>query len=630
MRNKYKNPFNKLSHLIILLLVSVLFCSCFVSNEEQKQMILEKPVSIESVEADETSQNINVSSDQLKNGMEFIFEKNTFSTKTEINISTEKVKDHDLGENFTPLTPLIDIQFDDSQLTKPFIVTVPIDVSDGHTAIAVTYNKAKKSFETIPSTLVDEIMMEVLISSSANFIITEIAKDLLFSEISSDFLPSKDGMQIANTSTYWTPSGMCNGINIGVLYYYEHMRQKNGALFNRYMENSQIKDFKTPEFYLDDNDMYLLASSLQNIDSPPQYMSWLEKTKDDESLVHYLRMAYTMLLTKKPQTVHVFKDKVFSQSNIGHTLIVYRINGNKAYVYEPNQPKNDNISIEIDLEKLSFVPYRGSYNNLSDEMSFKYLYYLNYSNLIDDAKVSTVWQSALDQQLNGKFPNVDFVEIVKKPDGSEFQILLNKQHVSSLEEIKIKIEAPFSAKLEVYDQNQQLLVSGNKNGPVILSLKAGENIFGLQVLAEQYDTILKANTWSWTYFTWVSIERKEYEKWTLSSEIVKAYPGTGLTEAQIKEVEGYRIQSLVYMLYNSDTNGFLARNPENGEQWVINIDGQKVDFTIVKIVEKDETLSSSFVGTINQTMDRIEGTTRLTSSVSGLLYEFNDVLTKNE
>lgn len=629
MSNSDIAPFKVFRYSAILVLASLLLCSCFVSNENQSKMSFEKAMAADPVEADASSQSINIEIPQLNDDLILNMDKNTFSGKTNIQISSEMVKEHDLGDRFDPLTPLIDIRFDESLLNKPFVVSVPVDVSEGHSAIAVTYNKAKKSFEPIPSTLIDEIMMEVYISASVNFIITEIAKDLLFEEIASDFLPSKDGLQIVNTSTYWTPSGMCNGINIGVLYYYENMSQKYGSLTNRFTENSQIKDFKTPEFYLDDSDMYLLSTSLQNADAVPQYTSWLDKTKDDESIVHYLRMAYTMMLTKKPQTVHVFKDKVFSDNNIGHTLIVYRINGNKAYVYDPNQPKNDNLFIAIDLDDLSFVPYRGSYNELTDEMSFKYLYYLHYHNLINDAVVGSIWQSALDKQLDNKIPDIDFYEVVKKPNGSEFQILLSKEHVSSLEEIKINVGAPFSYQLKVYDQNQQLLTTSHENGSVTLPLKSGENIFGFLVLSKQFDKIVKSNAWAWTSFTWVKIERKDYEKWTLSSEIKKAYPGSGLTEAQIKEIEGQKMQSLVYMLFNEDSNEFLARNPENGEQWTIHISGENVEFTIVKTVDK-QTLTSAFVGKINQTMDRIVGTTRLSSSVSGLMYEFEDILTKNE
>lgn len=629
MLSKKIYVFKRIRFVISLLLVSTLLSSCFIEKTEKKQITFEKSDSSERVEVDSSSQKLNITSDLLSNGLEINIGNNSFTNKTNIDISLERVKEHDLGEKFNPLTPLIDIQIDETKLVQPFVVSVPVDVSEGHTAIALTYNKSSKSFETIPSTLVDEIMMEVLISASVNFIITEIAQDLLFSEISSDFLPSKDGLQIANTTTYWTPSGMCNGINIGVLYYYENMRSKNGTLFNRFSESAQINEFKTPDFYLDDIDMYLLSSSLQNLDAPPQYMTWLNKTKDDKSIVHYLRMAYTMLLTRKPQTVHIFKDNVLSQDNIGHTLIVYKINGNKAYVYEPNQPKNDNISISIDLDDLSFVPYRGSYNNLSDEMSFKYLYYINYDHLIDDAKVGAIWQDAIDKKLHNKFPDVDIYEVVKKPDGSDFSILLNQQHVSSLDEITIKIDTAFASKWDVYDKNQQFIASSNSNGMVTLSLKPGDNVFGFMILAQKYDSIQKENTWAWTYFTWVSIERKDFEKWTLVSEVIKAYPGSGLTDAQIKEIEGQKIQSLVYMLYDSNSGGFSARNPENGEQWVINVKGQDVEFTIIKVVDK-QTLTSTFLGKINQTMDRIEGTTRLTSSVSGLLYEFSDILTKNE
>jgi hypothetical protein len=621
--------YRRIRFIISLVLISTVISSCLFEKAEKKQIAFEKSDFSESFDVDSSSQKVSVTSDQLKDGLEINVGKNTFVNRTNISISMEKVKNHDLGDSFNPLTPLISIQFDESQLVQPFVVTVPIDVSEGHTAIAITYNKSNKSFETIPSTLVEDIMMEVLIGASANFIITEIAQDLLFSEISSDFLPSRDGLQIANTSTYWTPNGMCNGINIGVLYYFENMRQNNGTLFNRYVESSQIIDFKTPEFYLDDIDMYLLASSLQNLDAHPQYLEWLDKTKDDKSIIHYLRMAYTMLLTKRPQTIHIFKDQVFSQENNGHTLIVYKINGNKAYVYEPNQPKNDNITISINLDDLSFNPYRGSYNNLSKEMSFKYLYYVNYNKLIDDAKVGAVWQNAIDKQLHNKFPDVDFYEIVKKPDGSEFPILLNMQHVSSLDEIKIKLDSAFTSRLDVYDKNQQLITSSDSNGTLTLPLKQGDNTFGFSVLAQQYDSIEKANTWSWTYFTWVTIERKDYEKWTLYSEIIKAYPGSGLSDAQIKEIEGQKVQSLVYLLYDSNTGGFLARNPENGDQWIMDVKGQKVEFVIVRVVDK-QTLTSTFIGTINQTMDRIEGTTRLTSSVSGLLYEISDILTKNQ
>src|SRR5690554_2432901 len=176
-----------------------------------------------------------------------------------------------------------------------------------------------------------------MIYATTDFFISSVAEDLVLATIDTGFRPSVDGFQTNNISTYWENGRMCSGMVNGALYYLTK-KPSLGPLYNRYHENSGMP-FTTPNFWNDDFSAISLTTTLQNVSYHEDYYDYFNFTRLENSAKHFYRMAYHMMISNKPQVIHLF-DKPFTsdRSNdplIRHSVIAYKILANHVYIYDP-------------------------------------------------------------------------------------------------------------------------------------------------------------------------------------------------------------------------------------------------------------------------------------------------------
>lgn len=320
-------------------------------------------------------------------------------------VSSRDIKEHKLGENFNPITPLITIDNKHAFSAAPMLLTIPIQIADDEFAMAFYYDLKSGELEGIPMVALTNTSITIATHHFSGFLVSKIKTDALKDiDIETGFEPGYDDWQFGNYGSWLARTGHCAGQSISALWYYDAIhRQKNERkLYGRYDNYGQ--GMGTIDFWQDDSRGYRFASVIQrkinwgNISA--QTLEDLRKLGDRFT---HNAFAYSMLLTNRPQFIGISSYDAQGNRSGGHAIIAYKMKGNEIFTADPNYPGVAGRKISFDEGKNKFKPYSSAANKEELDAGKGKLYagvnYLALYAMIDDSIIASEYEKLLKDKV---------------------------------------------------------------------------------------------------------------------------------------------------------------------------------------------------------------------------------------
>ncbi|MBN1924482.1 MAG: PKD domain-containing protein [Prolixibacteraceae bacterium] len=490
-------------------------------------------------------------------GMEIDVPPGSYAASRTFRISTAPITSDKLGENFNPLTPLIQIDNGGGYAETPMQVTIPVIIPEGEFPIGFFYNEISGSLEGLPllsysptsvTVLTRHFMSEsenrrewddnlkgvpLAMDASANMLIASIKESVLAGKtiINSGFQPGTDDWEFTNLGSYTSPHGHCAGQSMAALwYYYEKKLNGEPALFHRFdLLNDKLK----PSFMWMDNPLGYRFSSV--IQKDFNFDGWINSLWMQSFIpeLTFKTFAASMLVTGEPQSVLIRN----SQGQGGHAMIVYKVdyNGGILHIADPNYPNNRHYGTgvesirTINLENGSFKPYLIGLNAAANSISMDQIGYSGKTSYIHWGQIGKRYNEVLDSTIGNVAPNTfpEYRILIK----SEKNSVLQNGHISETDTIRFIVECPTA---EVFDlKNGVKLIqfdmyeeAGNLDekwdqptSSSLRTLKPGLNKIGFYIYAQKNDF---GNKMYFIDFKWFDVY---YSKLKIDPDPIVAEPG---------------------------------------------------------------------------------------------------------
>jgi len=471
----------------VLFILLLIFYSIGVKVLEEEASNLDNSVVIKSKSITQEEGTIEVDDQSGLDGLFIKIAKNSYSSTTNFTIKTSEIKSHSFGEYFNPVTPLITIENNHEFSQIPMTVSIPISKQKDEFALAFYYDKNSNRLEAIPFTNLEDDNITIVTSHFSDIVVSVIKlvdlEALAFStvdKIDTGFSPGVDDWQFTNYGSYIAPKGHCAGQAITMAWYYNEQYKDNGQpqLFNRF--DNSTSSTKTPSFWHDDSQGYRFASVIQesiSLDKVAEFIKLNDNILDEGPIFN--AFAYSMLLTKEPQLMAIYKRENGKISE-GHAITAYKVQSGRIYVADPNYPGqsdryistfNDTYTeliksesseeLEVEIEGLYFEEY-SSGSNASDikekgNTIYNSINYIGQSAIVDYNKIHQEYQKIFNQSVgNDLMPSLD-IYYLSSIDSKDSSKRVYSPLTSSLkletgydkifpEELKGKIEILISSK----------------------------------------------------------------------------------------------------------------------------------------------------------------------------------------
>ncbi len=342
-------------------------------------------------------------------GLSISIPEGAYENEPPFTISTRPIKADKFGTDFNPVTPLIHVDNGGEFAADAMTVSVPIQIEPDEFAMAFYYDEKTGELEGIPLVELTTQKATLVTSHFSDFVISKIPfAELADTNVDSGFAPGMDDWQFVNYGSMIAKGGHCAGQSLTAMWYYYEKYQGAGErqLYGRYDNNNY--GYGTIDFQQDDSWGYRWASVAQRVQWDKGLGVYRLWGLTSDTLTWY-SFAYAMKLTGEPQYVSIgrYVEDGGSQSRRGHALIVYKIEGNRLWVADPNFPgKADRFIV---FENGAFLPYASGANAIdiaaNGVRAYPEIHYLAKTALIDWAKIGTEYERLLEGKVGeGYFP----------------------------------------------------------------------------------------------------------------------------------------------------------------------------------------------------------------------------------
>ncbi len=347
----------------------------------------------------------------------------------------------------TPISPLFTIDNGGGYAASPIEITIPVDIPDGSFAMGF-YLHDDGSLEAIP--VLEESAASITIATRhfSSLFIAMIATASLPETVGTGFRAGEDDFAAPNYGSYIAPGGHCAGQSLASMWYFSERRSQGAPQLHTLYEG--VGDFSMTETWVDDRDIYRLASSVQ-VD---QDLGLLYKAERALKLADYQRTAwlsfrYAMHVTAQPQYVSL----AVRGEDGGHALVAYAYTPYGLFVADPNAP-GELRSIHWNADAGRFDPYgSGPTAETSDRMYDQVMFYAK-SSLIDWGRIGARWAALEDGTIGqDRFPTFSY-EYLAGQDATGVDIWLPLTDGTTVPASTITIRAsswpPASGEVTVY------------------------------------------------------------------------------------------------------------------------------------------------------------------------------------
>jgi len=462
------------------------------------------------------------------NGLTITVPANGYGETRNFSISSAPIKNHSLGTNFNPISPMISIKNGGGYSEGPMTIKIPIQKATDEFAVGFFYNEITGEIEILPAIDLDETSITVEtrhfalsgISSESNFgkvnangiianlVISSIKESVLSAQtvLSSGFTPGVDDWEFVNYGSYVADGGHCAGQSMTAMwYYYEKKLNGEQGLFHLF---DKVNESGSPGLLWQDNPLgYRFASTIQ------EDFDWDGWVKNVNLQARYPKLTYNtfiaaMLITGEPQFV-IIKE---SATNAGHAMIIYKINvtEGKLYVADPNYPNNRGIDGNISVRTIPYSneklgPYP-SFQKVGDPGTI-------YDQIAIFGKTANIeWSKITDRYKefeaetigSDRFPNYSLTTITST--GTE--PLVDGMTVTEdtlkfyCRNSNIPASLPGTDKLQkvyIYSDAGAFITQADNNGLTKVKLVSGENKLGVYVCG--YKNNISYNYYDFNWFT---------------------------------------------------------------------------------------------------------------------------------
>ncbi|HBX71135.1 MAG TPA: hypothetical protein DEH25_17590, partial [Chloroflexi bacterium] len=352
------------------------------------------------------------------NGLSIQVPEGAYEKDTPFTLSTRQIKNHQFGPGFNPITPLIHVENGGAFAADAMTVSVPIQISPDEFAMAFFYDEKTGQLEGMPLLELTSDKATLLTSHFSDFVITKIPfAELADTNVDTGFAPGMDDWQFINYGSTISPGGHCSGQSLTAMWYYyeKYLGAGERRLYGRYDNNNY--GFSTIDFQQDDSWGQHWASVVQ-VDQWNKGIGVFRLWGLTSDMLTWYSFAYAMKLTGEPQYVSIGRyvqeqDEQGQEKTVrkGHALIVYKVEGNRLWVADPNYPGEANRYISF--ENGAFQPY-ASGENARDIAAhgvrvYPEIAYIAKTAMVDWNKIGAQYQKLLEGKAGeGFFPNYGF------------------------------------------------------------------------------------------------------------------------------------------------------------------------------------------------------------------------------
>jgi hypothetical protein len=321
-----------------------------------------------------------------------------YSGNQALAVRSYPITGHSFPSNIQPASPLIQVEDGGGFAGELITLTVPINLPPDAFAMGFFYRPDTGELEGMPLVALSPTSITVATRHFSYFFISWIDASKLPATADSGFKPGVDDWEFTNYGSYLAPGGHCSGQCQSEMWYYSEKRLKGAKpLFGLY-DNPEYS-FKTP-LVRDDNTLgYKLASRVQadtDWDSAA-YEFWRTNDAPDLDTLHAFN--YSIWVTKEPQLVFIYT------TNAAHAMVVYKVQGNRMLIADPNYPGKRDRLVEYNTNKVKFDPYYSGNTAESLGTPFPRIIYAAKTAINDWVRIGQRW-AELDAETigEGDFP----------------------------------------------------------------------------------------------------------------------------------------------------------------------------------------------------------------------------------
>jgi hypothetical protein len=323
-------------------------------------------------------------------------------------------------KNVSPVSPLIIVENGGGYANELVTVKIPVKLAADEFAMGFYYDAKTSQLEGLPLLAADATSVTVATRHFSSIFASAIKLSILDAlimngELDSGFRPGTDDWQFVNRGSYIAPGGHCAGQTLSALWYYVTRPDGPEAnLWERYDRNGQKPG--TPAIWQDDNQAYRFVSTIQAVEwNDRSYKLFMELMNKSDALT-FRAFAYAIHVTGEPQQVFIWS----SQGGV-HAIIVYRIEGTKMFVADPNAPGDGTRRIEYDAAKGRFKPYDGQTKANKPVIPYETIGYFAKTAIVDWNIIAARWQEMKAGKAgNDLFPDYSFRYFDEKVDPQDY------------------------------------------------------------------------------------------------------------------------------------------------------------------------------------------------------------------
>jgi hypothetical protein len=447
----------------------------------------------------------------------------SYTSTREFVVSYAPVTGHGMGEDFTPLTPLITVQNGGGYADEPMTLCIPINLPPDHFAMAFFYDHVTGELEGIPPVRLDRDMICVatrhfsqeIVGLGKNaagaavpyiqLIVAAVAKSELKGSILSKFRPLMDDWEFPNFGSYIAAGGHCAGQSLAAMWYYSARRLKlaDPPLFERFGE------VHADSMWADNTHGYRFSSILQKDMNWDAATAWKQTFENigtgvySADSLHFLSFKYAIKKTDKPQFIYI--------SRIGgaHAMIVYGVDGDRILIADPNYPGEQRSTT---LGNGILQPYTSKPNANGQSVQYPNIKYIAKTAMISFEGIAQRWEQVEKGSIGTIAPNTfPPTEVLMLKDGQGEPLPASLQ--TTEETISLYARCPTCVETYPTDQralvilteeNGRFITTTDGNGLIVLPVRPGKQRYGMEI----YGWPSVGAGGEFIDFRWVDIEKQ--------------------------------------------------------------------------------------------------------------------------
>lgn len=423
-----------------------------------------------------------------------------YSDATEFRVTSRPITSHTYGEAFDPQTPLVKIDNGGAVSGAFLTLEVPLDLSEGSFPLAFTYDESSGELEGLP-VMPEAGHVRIPMKTFSEITVAEVREALLNGTITTGFDPRRDMWPFPNNGSAAAPGGFCAGESLTSLYYYDS--RSNQALRTAY-DGYDNPHAPTPSFVNDDRMGIRLSSAAQkNIKFDPAQqdpsIDWWLQAQWDKPRVAYLTLAGIMLVTNRPQLVHL------DNPSTAHAVVAYGAeDGRRILIADPNHPGEGRV-LTFDPAADRFEPYLTGTTADSTPVAFDRVFFLRKRDVIDWGVMGGLWQAFLAGKVGDDlFPAYTIWASSADESSVAPPVPLTDGFQAPEEKLRLTFEPQdFQGRMVLYREDGEQFDSVESGGWTVIDLKDEQTTIGFLIEENRSDRRL------WVDFRWLRIQRSE-------------------------------------------------------------------------------------------------------------------------